>query len=207
MARRNRKATAGPVPPPRFGQFQLGQLNPSCYNPRTISDEALEGLAHSLSKFGCVEPIVVNVRDGRNVIVGGHQRHRALLRLRGAEFECTCVVVDLSDHDERLLNLSLNNPHTQGEFITMLGDHIEQLRSGLDSSDDFVSLRLDELRGSILEVSGSAGGRLMYSERELRPFKKCHVLLSFPPELLAEVEAAILDLIENPLVECEQGAN
>lgn len=207
MARRSAKSTVGPVSPPQFGQFQLGQLNPAHYNPRTISGEALEGLANSLAKFGCVEPIVVNVHGGRNVIVGGHQRHKALLRLHGPTSECTCVVVDLSDHDERLLNLSLNNPHTQGEFIDTLGEHIEQILSGGGNSGDFASLRLDALRASIMESSDAEAGRLKYSERDLRPFKKCHVLLSFPPELLAEVGAAIADLIENPLVECEQGAN
>ena len=43
---------------PGVGKFQLGQLKPAGYNPRTISAEALEGLTASIAKFGCVEPIV-----------------------------------------------------------------------------------------------------------------------------------------------------
>ena len=43
-------------------EFGLNQLNPADYNPRRISNEAMEGLKKSLDRFGCVEPIVVNTR-------------------------------------------------------------------------------------------------------------------------------------------------
>jgi ParB-like chromosome segregation protein Spo0J len=52
----------------------------------------MEGLAYSIQRFGCVEPIIVNVREGRNRIVGGHQRHKALTAAGVAE--AMCVTVD-----------------------------------------------------------------------------------------------------------------
>ena len=66
---------------PGVGMFRLDQLNPADYNPRVIAAEMLEGLMNSISRFGCVEPIVVNTRGRKNVIVGGNQRLKALRSL------------------------------------------------------------------------------------------------------------------------------
>ncbi len=57
---------------PGVGMFKMKDLEPAGYNPREIDTEALEGLTNSISRFGCVEPIVVNTRGRHNVIVGGN---------------------------------------------------------------------------------------------------------------------------------------
>lgn len=123
--------------------FKLKDLQPAAYNPRTISDESLAGLAKSIERFGCVEPIVVNIRGGRNTIVGGHQRYR-VLEAAGVK-DCMCVTVDLSKADEKVLNLTLNNPETQGEFVAELGDYIDKLRKQI-SEADYLGFRIDFLR-------------------------------------------------------------
>lgn len=131
---------------PQFRKFLLGDLNPAQYNPRIISDEAMEGLRNSLARFGCVEPIIVNVRDDKTVIVGGHQRHKALVNLHGEDYECTCIVVDLNEADEKLLNLALNNPLIQGEFISGLNDYIEAIKTEFpENQSDLLDLRINEL--------------------------------------------------------------
>ena len=68
--------SAGQIAASRIGctgvkMFRLDQLKPAGYNPRVIAAEAMEGLKNSISRFGCVEPIVVNTRGRKNVIVGG----------------------------------------------------------------------------------------------------------------------------------------
>ena len=40
--------------------MRLQDLKPAGYNPRTISEEAMKGLAHSLDRFGLVQPIIFN---------------------------------------------------------------------------------------------------------------------------------------------------
>ena len=75
------KAKTTDLTEPLFKKIRLKDMKPAEYNPRVISDEALAGLTKSLTRFGCVEPIIVNIRDDRNVIVGGHQRHKALMKL------------------------------------------------------------------------------------------------------------------------------
>jgi DNA modification methylase len=138
---------------PLFKKIRLSTINPAEYNPRVISDDALAGLQKSLKRFGCVEPIIVNIRDDRNVIVGGHQRHKALTELHGGNYECTCVVVDLSVSEEKTLNVTLNNPHIQGDFIDTLSEYIEQLRGEIPEQD-YLDLAIIKLRGEIAAVEG-----------------------------------------------------
>lgn len=137
---------------PGIRGFKLSDLNPAKYNPRKISDDALEGLRWSIGKFGCVEPIVVNIRNGKNTIVGGHQRYK-ILCARGKVKEYICVTVDLSDKDERLLNLTLNNPEIQGAFIEDIEKYIGELRADIGDEDYFNS-RIADLRGDIEGTGG-----------------------------------------------------
>jgi hypothetical protein len=137
---------------PKIKKFRLSQLSPAKYNPRKISDEALEGLSNSLKRFGIVEPIIVNVRDGRNTIVGGHQRRLALQKLSGADTEIDCIVVDLDEAEEKLLNLSLNNPAIQGEFVDEIQKYIDDLRTEIQDEQAFLDLRIDQIRGEIVDT-------------------------------------------------------
>jgi ParB-like chromosome segregation protein Spo0J len=132
--------------------FNVADISPATYNPRQIDDAALAGLAKSLEKFGLVEPIIVNVRDGKNVIVGGHQRFK-VIQNAGVE-KIACVVVDLSVEDEKLLNLALNNPHIQGTFIDSISDYIATLKDQIPNEQDILDLRLDELMGQIEAKEG-----------------------------------------------------
>lgn len=136
---------------PGVTEFKLCDIHPAKYNPRTITDDAMAGLAASTEKFGCVVPIIVNVRDNKNIIVGGHQRYKYLLS-RGV-VSTGCVTVDLNDNDEKLLNVSLNNPNTQGQFIEGISEYIERLQNGIGDSSDLINLRIDQLKADI-EAAG-----------------------------------------------------
>lgn len=129
--------------------LRLSDINPAAYNPRSISESALAGLTQSLSRFGYIEPIVVNVRDGKNVIVGGHQRHKVLTEMHGGNFACSCVTVDLDEADEELLNITLNNPHIQGEFIKELDAYLADVRDKIPDVNDYLDLQIDKLQADI----------------------------------------------------------
>jgi hypothetical protein len=87
--------------------IEINSLNPAQYNPRQISNKQYEDLKASMEKFGCVDPIIININPERlNVVVGGHQRLR-ILRELGAE-KVPTVSVNLSEEDERELNVRLN---------------------------------------------------------------------------------------------------
>lgn len=89
--------------------FRLDEISPAEYNPRQNlkpGDKQYEAIRHSIEAYGFVEPIVVNVRDGKNILVGGHQRYKILTE--AGEQETEAVVVDLDAQQERALNLALN---------------------------------------------------------------------------------------------------
>ncbi len=142
---------------PKIQKFKLAQLKPFDENPRTISAEAMQGLTRSIEKFGCVEPIVVNTRAGRNLIIGGHQRYRALLQLHSLQYSCLCIAVDLSIADEKLLNLTLNNPLIQGQFIKDLAGYIDKLKTELPNDADYLGLKIAHLRESLGNVPEKEG--------------------------------------------------
>lgn len=89
------------------------ELKKADYNPRKISDKDFKQLKKSLSVFQCVEPIVVNQFEGReNVIVGGHQRLKAMIDLGWDEVPT--IEVYLNQDEEKELNVRLNK--NTGEF-------------------------------------------------------------------------------------------
>jgi len=91
----------------RITLIEINNLNPAEYNPRQINNKQYEDLKASMEKFGCVDPIIININPERlNVVVGGHQRLR-ILRELGAE-KVPTVSVNLSEEDERELNVRLN---------------------------------------------------------------------------------------------------
>jgi hypothetical protein len=85
-------------------KIKVTQLKPAPYNARQSSKEQERQLKASLEKFGTVEPIIFNKQTG--YIVGGHFRLRELIKL-GYE-EVDCVIVNLSEDDEKELNIRLN---------------------------------------------------------------------------------------------------
>ena len=85
----------------------ISELIPAEYNPRYISDEALEQLKASIQRFDAVEPVLVNMHpDRKNIIVSGHQRLKAAKALGMKKFPC--VELNLDKDKERELNIRMN---------------------------------------------------------------------------------------------------
>ena len=130
---------------PQTRKMKIAYLEPAEYNPRKISDQAMQGLSASIDRFGLVQPVVWNRRTER--IVGGHQRLKAL-REQGIE-ETEVIVVDLPKSEEKALNISLNSPAISGEFT----DELEALLAEIQSDEPviFEELLLDQLLEEALE--------------------------------------------------------
>ena len=142
---------------PEIVEVKVSDLNPAPYNPREISEGAYSGLKHSLEKFGYVGLIVVNKRNMR--IVGGHQRYKIL---KEYDIESVKVImVDLDEIEEQAMNLTLNNNEIGGEWTASLIPLIERLRK--EASDDYINLRLKELRESVgdMGVENIGDGRTL----------------------------------------------
>jgi hypothetical protein len=126
-ARRSKDATgtaATPEPKPlplsEFCRFEIvevdrPELKNAPYNPRKILPSARDSLRRILKKHGLVEPPVWNARTGN--VVGGHQRLSVLDGLhRTHRYRLRVAKIDVSEAEERELNLALNNPSAQGDW-------------------------------------------------------------------------------------------
>ena len=83
---------------------KVSELVPYEKNPRKISEDAINAVAESIQEFGFKNPILI---DKNNVIVAGHTRRLASLKL-GLE-EVPCVVVDdVSPQQIKALRLADN---------------------------------------------------------------------------------------------------
>ena len=86
----------------------ITEIIPYDNNPR-INDDAVAPVAESIKSFGWKQPIVV---DANNVIVAGHTRYRAAIKL-GLETVPVVVADDLSEDEIKAYRLVDNR---SGEF-------------------------------------------------------------------------------------------
>lgn len=149
-----------------FDKIKITDIIPAPYNPRTITDKEMEKLENSLSTFGLVDPIVINLKN--NHIIGGHQRFDALLnnaikndkleelnliRLGdiGWVFTDTDLKIESREH-EKALNIALNK--INGEWDT---SKLTELFNELSLTDfdleltGFTNIELTELNINLEE--------------------------------------------------------
>lgn len=101
------------------------ELKAAAYNPRKDlqpEDAEYKKLRRSMEEFGYVEPIIWNERTGN--VVGGHQRLKILLEQGKEEIEC--VVTNLDEKDEKILNVLLNKVKGRWD-IGKLADLLQEL--------------------------------------------------------------------------------
>lgn len=151
----------------KFQKFEMDsirrdEIHGAEYNPRTISEDARKRLRKMLAKHGLVQPLVWNRRTGN--LVAGHQRLAALDSLEcSKDYDLQVAVVDVSEREERVLNVQLNNPSMQGEWdldkLTELAEEssISPDEFGFSDSDIAVLFgddsKLDELMEDDADVT------------------------------------------------------
>ena len=120
-----------------FKKISINDIIPSEYNPRIITQKDKEILKNSLTEFGLVDPIIVNLKN--NTIIGGHQRYFILKELGVTELFLVSqgdigwifLQEELSipsDDYEKALNISLNQQAGQWNY--------EKLYSILDNFNE-----------------------------------------------------------------------
>jgi len=94
--------------------ISIDMLKPADYNPRKWDKEAENQLRESITRFGIVDPLLVNSAPNRkNIVIGGHFRLSVLKEMSFTEIPV--VYIDIPDIEkEKELNIRLNR--NTGEF-------------------------------------------------------------------------------------------
>lgn len=130
--------------------YKVPNINAAIYNPRKIEPVAKSGLSNSLDRFSLLQPLIVNTRGKKNILISGHRR---LEDLKEKGFtEVPVVEVDLSEADEKLLNLSMNNLKIQGYFSDEVNALVKDIRDVL-GEDIITSLNLDHAVDDVIDLS------------------------------------------------------
>ena len=88
-------------------KYKISELKFAEYNPRTLTKDAHKDLTASLTRFGFVDPVIININSERkNIIIGGHQRTKVWKGL--GHRSVPCVELDLNLEQEKELNVRLN---------------------------------------------------------------------------------------------------
>lgn len=85
----------------------ISELKPAEYNPRAWSEQATADLKESVSRFGLVDPILVNdAPDRKNIVIGGHFRLK--------------VAQDLGIKEVPVVYISIPDPEREKELVIRL---------------------------------------------------------------------------------------
>ncbi len=123
------------------------ELKEAVYNPRNISESALNRLKKSIQEHGLIGATIVWNRQ-TGTVVSGHQRLKALDILEnGNDYELQVTAIDVPLREEKALNVQLNNLSMQGEWDNdKLADLIEN--EDFDPAElGFTDLDIDYLFG------------------------------------------------------------
>lgn len=175
----------------QFQQFtprrmKRSELREADYNPREICPSSYDRLKANLKRVGLIEPVVVNVRGGRNVVVGGHQRLAAMDELSATEdYTLDVAAIDVDERTELELNVFLNNPNAQGHWD--LPKLAQLLREGAGVPE--MGFNNSELRGLLLDAPQAEIADVMPRLAVKRPALEPPARAVTPPQDAAEPDA------------------
>lgn len=171
---------------------KLNELKKLENNPRKINDEQFKKLCESIrdnKDYFEARPLILSNRTGELVIIAGNQRYEASLKLGLLEVP-TFLIENLTEEREK--EIIIRDNVANGEFNwDILGNdwNPKDLYDWglIDESNNYEQLNEEEI--------------------EIKPYTKTHILLSFPPEKLSEIEPLLKQIIDKEYIEYEQGSN
>jgi DNA modification methylase len=89
-------------------RIPVKELKPSAYNPRKWDEKAIADMKESITRFGLVDPLIVNsAPERKNIVIGGHLRLKVATLLGFTEVPVVYLNIPEIER-EKELNLRLN---------------------------------------------------------------------------------------------------
>lgn len=116
---------------------QIDEIKPYDNNPR-INENAIDKVAESIKTFGWQQPLVL---DKNGVIIVGHTRYKAAIKL--GIHEVPCVIADqLTEKQVRAYRIADNKTSDYS-----IWDNVKLLEELQDLDDVFTGFDMDDLGG------------------------------------------------------------
>jgi hypothetical protein len=176
-------------------QRRVNDLLPWEKNPRKITEAKKQKMIESLQKFNLVD---LPVCDIDNTLISGHQRLKAMQFLgRGEE------IVDVRYPNRKLTDKEIK------EYSLLANSHFGEFDFEMLNTDfadiNFGKIGLDiSLPAFDFEEKPAAKKPEV---RELKPFEQTHVLISFPPERMIDLQELLEKIKQFEFVEYDQSSN
>lgn len=147
-----------PMKQPRLeAEVAIASLKLAAYNPRVMPEAEMAKLKAGITRFGFVDPVVVNSKN--RTVVGGHQRLRAAQELGMEAVPVAWVKLTLAE--EKALNLALNK--ISGDWDM---EKLQDMLQGLSDADfdmDLTGFGSDEVEDILGLSDGDGGGDPRYA--------------------------------------------
>lgn len=165
------------IPEVKIVRLKVSDLKGWDKNPREIEDEDFEKLKEYISKYGILQTLTVDGRDGKTVL-GGNMRLKALEELGVEEVNCS---LPIPKNDDEAVEIAIIDNAKFGKYVTeKLLDLSKEYDIDLDlkiSMGDISlqDLKLDEMNdlGDFPEGVGSDAGesdgfvlKLFFTDKE-----------------------------------------
>ncbi len=165
-------------------KMQLDELKENPGNPKIVNEVGKKRLHKSLEKFGLAGTIVVNADC---MIIDGHSRKSDLKAKGITEVWVSMPSRMLTEKEYKEFNAIFDLAKAGDPDLLIIEEVLtDELMEEWD-------LNKTE-KSSIKEV-------------EILPFRQTHVLLSFPPEKMIEIQDILQKLSDLPFIEYEQASN
>ena len=183
---------------------KITELIEADYNPRRLTETQYKQLKNSLSTFGLVDPILININEERkNIIIGGHQRTKVWSDLGNDTIPC--IELNLSLDQEKELNVRLNK--NTGEFdFDMLANHFDEdnlVEWGFDAfqfdTEDEVDYSVldDEDLDDELEEMNSGVKKAIQIEFDLDRYEEAKELVKYWRDKEANIGEMIIEFLKS----------
>lgn len=177
-------------------QDDLKELNKDDYNK----------LRTSLKENGLLMPLCLWVEpsSSKMFLIDGHQRKRLFNMENVKPYEIPYILIPgetINDAKKNLLQISSQYGKITDKGFNNFVFNLDIPSDWIDNTITFAALK------SFGESSQQKPITNIPKEIDLKPFNKTHILISFSPEKLIDIQELLKPLLEHPDVEVEQSSN
>lgn len=155
-------------------QRKISELTPAEYNPRLMTEKESKDLSTSLERFSLADPIVINTN---NRIIGGHMRINILKQSGDHTVDVRVPSRELSQEEEKELNLRLNKNLGQWDFDELANfdeDMLNDVGFTKDEINNSFGIEKEDVSYVITEMSCSQCQKFLGISKSDKKIKAKH---------------------------------